>query len=200
MQIDYKSKYKELKLKFKDTADLAFRLGVEEGMRQGQVQQAQQAQASAEQAAQASQMGGQPGQFGEPSGDSGQLGQEGTDGSELDQHIGTLEGMLGQQTPGSPEQQQLQKSLNGIKAFKADLKQKYDLRKSEQAIAAIGKAMKPAFTLSKAATKNLSEPAKKALSMQEQIVKDLMKSMDDEETKAKESIEKTLNLEQILKG
>jgi hypothetical protein len=196
---NYKIKYKELKLKFKDTVDLAFRLGVEEGMRQGQVQQAQQAQAAAQQQAQMSQMG-QPGQ--DPNAQPGQEmpGQEQSDGSELDQHIGQLEGMLQGSKPGSPEQGSLKKSLDGIKAFRSSLKQASDLRKSEKAIAAIGKAMNPSFTLGKAATKNMSAPAQKALSQQEQIVNEMMKSFAEEEKKASEAITKTLNFEQLLKG
>lgn len=200
MQIDYKNKYKELKLKFKDTVDLAFRLGVEEGMRQGQVQQAQQAEAAAQQAAQMGQPG-QPGQ--DPNAPPGQEmpGQEQSDGSELDQHIGQLEGMLQGSKAGSPEQASLQKSLVGIKAFQKSLKDSSDLRKSEKAIAAIGKAMKkPGFTLGKGATKNMSQPAKAALNMQEQIVSTMMKSWEEEEKIASESINKTLKLEQLLKG
>lgn len=196
---DYKLKYQDLKLKFHDTIDVAFRLGFEQGAQQAQVQQAQQQQADA-QAAQQAAMGQQPGQ--DPNAQSGEEtpGQEPSSGSELDQHIGTLESMLGQSKPGSPEQANLQKSLDGIKAFQSSLRQTYELHKSEKAIKAISKAMKTPFTISKTATKNLSEPAKKALSMQEQIVQDLMKSMSDEEAKASEAITKTLNLEQILKG
>ncbi len=196
---NYRLKYQDLKLKFHDSVDVAFRLGFEQGAQQAQVQQAQQAQMQAEQAQQAAMGQGQPGQ--DPNAASGQeMGQEGSDGSELDQHIGTLEGMLSQSKPGSPEQGALQKSLDGIKAFQSDLKQKYELKKAEKAIAAIGKAMKTPFTLSKAATKNMSEPAKKALSMQEQIVADLMKSMEEEEKKASEAITKTLSIEQLLKA
>jgi hypothetical protein len=186
---DYKIKYADLKLKFHDAVDVAFRLGFEQGANNAQLQQAQQAQAAA-----------QPGMPGQPGEDPNAQMEPGSDGSELDQHIGTLESMLGQAKPGSPEQSALQKSLNGIKAFQSNLKQAYELKKSEKAIAAIGKAMKAPFTLSKGATKNLSESGKKALNMQEQIVADLMKSMDEEEAKAKESITKTLNLEQLLKG
>lgn len=193
---DWKLKYQDLKLKFHDVADVSFRLGFEAGAQSAQVQQAQQQQAAAEQA-QAAAMGQDP----NAPGQEGQMpGEEGSDGSELDQHIGTLEGMLGQAKPGSPEQTSLQKSLDGIKSFKADLKTKYDLKKSEKAIAAIGKAIKSPFTLSKAATKNLSENGKKALNAQEQIVSDLMKSFDEEEKKTAEAITKTLNFEQILKG
>jgi len=194
---DWKLKYQDLKLKFHDAVDVAFRLGMEQGLQQAQVQQAQQQQADA-QAAQQAAMGGQPGQPGEDP--NAPPGQEQTDGSELDQHIGQLEGMLGQSQPGSPEQAGLQKSLNGIKAFRSTLKQAYELKKSEQAIKAIGKAMKSPFTLSKTATKNLTEHGKKGLSDQERIVEELMKSMSDEEAKAKDSIAKTLDYEQLLKG
>lgn len=195
---DYKLKYQDLKLKFHDAVDVAFRLGFEQGAQQAQVQQAQQQQADAQAAQQAAAMG--QGQPGEPSGDSGQFGEEPSNGSELDQHIGQLESMLGQSKPGSLEQAGLQKSLEGIKAFQNDLRQKYELHKSEKAIKAISKSLKTPFTLSKTTIKNLSQPAQKALNMQEQIVADLMKSMADEELKAKEAISKSLNLEQILKG
>lgn len=191
---DYKLKYKDLKIKFMDAVDTSFRLGVEQGRASAKVEQAQQQQA-AEQASQM-QMGQDP---------SAQPGQEpnypeSPDGSELDQHIGHLEGMLQGSKEDSPEQEYLQKSLNGIKSFRNSLKQASDLRKAEKSIAAIGKAMKTPFTMSKAATKNMSEPAKKALSMQEQVVSDLMKSFEDEEKKASESILKTLDFEQLIKG
>lgn len=186
---DWKLKYSDLKLKFHDAVDVAFRLGYEAGAQGAQLQQMQQDQAAAQQA--------EMGQPGEQSGDSGQFGQ---DGSELDQHIGTLEGMLGQAKPGSIEQEGLKKSLNEIKAIQSSMKQKYELRKSEEAIKAIGKSVKAPFTLSKTATKNLSDHGKRALNDQEKIVDELMKSFDEEEKRATESITKTLDFEQILKG
>ena len=199
---DYKLKYNDLKLKFMDAVDVSYRLGVEYGLQQAQVQQAQQAQASAEQAAQAAQMGGQPGQPGQdPNAQPGQEmpGQEQSDGSELDQHISQLESMV-QPNSGSAEQAVLQKSIQDIKAFQSKLRQAHDLKKSEQAIKAIGKAMKPVFTLSKSATKNMSESAKSALNGQEKIVQEVMKSFAEEEKKASESITKTLGFEQLIKG
>jgi hypothetical protein len=200
---DWRTKYSDLKLKFHDSVDVAFRLGFEAGAQQASVQQAAQQQAAQQQADAQAQQAAMMGQGQDPNAQPGQEqgmpGEEQSDGSELDQHIGTLEGMLGSAQPGSPEQAGLQKSLDGIKLFKNELKHKYELRKSEKAIAAISKAMAPKFTLSKAATKNMSEPAKKALNMQEKIVDELMKSMAEEEVKATESITKTLNLEQLLK-
>lgn len=185
---DWKLKYSDLKLKFHDAVDVAFRLGYEAGAQGAQLQQAQQAAAV------------QPGQ--DPN---AQPGQEmnspaSPDGSELDQHIGTLQGMLSQSKPGTPEQASLQKSLDGIRFFRSTLKQNSDLIKSEKAIKEISKNLKTPFTLSKAASKNMSQPAQKALSMQEQMVEDLMKSMAEEEKKATEIITKTLDFEQLLKG
>lgn len=194
MQIDYKNKYKELKLKFKDMADLMFRLGVEEGLRQGQVQQAQQAEAAAQQAAM------QPGQDPNAQPDQEMNSPESPDGSEMDQHISQLESMLQKPSMDDQAQASMQKSLAGIREFQHSLKQASELRKSEKAIAAIGKAMKSPFTMSKSATKNLSDSGKKALNDQEKIVEDLMKSFAEEEAKASEAIHKTLNFEQILKG
>lgn len=197
MQIDYKMKYKELKLKFKETVDLAFRLGIQEGMRQGELQQAQQAQADA-QAMQQAAIGGQPGEEGAPGQD--MPGQGPSDGSELDQHIGTLESMLQKTDPTSAEAMSLKKSLEGIKSFKMGLKKASDLRKSEAALAAISKAMKGGFTLSQSATKNMSPQAQKSLNSQEKVLEDVMKSFAEEEQKATEAIKKTLSLEQVLKG
>jgi hypothetical protein len=193
---DYKLKYQDLKLKFHDAVDTAFQLGMEQGLQQAQVQQAQQDQAAA-QAAQ--RMPGQPGE--DPNAQPGQdpNSPESPDGSELDQHIGKLESMLQKSDPTAPQTLELKKSLEGIKAFQSSLKQASDLKKSEKAITAIGKAMKPVFTLSKGATKNLSEHGKKALNMQEQIVNDVMRSFAEEEAHAAAAIAKTLNFEQVLK-
>jgi hypothetical protein len=192
---DWKLKYQDLKLKFHDAVDVAFRLGFEQGANNAQLQQAQQDQASA-QAAQ----GGMPGQ--DPNAQPGQEmnSPESPDGSELDQHIGQLESMLQKADPTSMEALSLKKSLDGIKAFQSSLKQAYDLKKSEKAIAAISKAMKPKFTIGNGIIKNLSPSGEKALNSQQQIVDDLMKSFEAEEKKAAESIAKTLSLEQVLKG
>lgn len=191
---DWKLKYEDLKLKFHDIADVSFRLGFEAGAQNAQVQQAQQAEAAAQQAAM------QPGQ--DPNAPPGQdpNSPEQPDGSELDQHIQQLESMVSKPGSAAPEQAALQKSLDGIKAFQFSLRQASELRKSEKAIASIAKSMKTPFTMSKTATKNLSEHGKRALNDQENIVENLMKSFADEEAKAKEAISKTLNIEQLLKG
>jgi hypothetical protein len=192
---DWKLKYSDLKLKFHDAVDVAFRLGYEQGAQGAQMQQAQQQQAEAQAAQQQAAMGGQPGQdMNNPE------SPDGSNGSELDSHINQLEGMLGQSKPGSMEQEGLQKSIAGIKEFQLDLKQKYEMKKAEKAINSIGNSMKPKFAFSKSATKNLSESGKKALNDQEKIVDELMKSFSEEEKKAAEAINKTLSFEQLLKG
>ena len=186
---DYKLKYKDLKLKFHDAVDTAFRLGVEQGLMQAQLQQAQQAQMTAQ---------SQPGMPGSESGLPGEEGSEAgqPDGSELDQHIDTLEGMLNKADPTSEDAMTLKKSLEGLKA----IQHSFQLVKSNKAINQIAKNVKSPFTLGKRAEKNMPEPAKKALTMQEKIVDDLMKSMEEEEKAAAEQIQKTLDFEQLLKG
>lgn len=181
---DWKLKYQDLKLKFHDAVDVAFRLGFQAGAQNAQVQQSQQAQAATQQMDQ--QHNGQE--------DSPQFGQQ--EGSELDQHIGQLEGLLGQAKPGSIEEAGLKKSLDYVKSYK----QKLDFQKSEQIFKSIGKALNKPFVLNKTASKNMSETGKKALNMQEQIVNDLMKAMAEEEKKAAEAVTKTLGMEQILRG
>lgn len=183
---DYKLKYNDLKLKFHDAVDVAFRLGYEQGAQGAQLQQAQQ------QAAIAS----QPDQLGE---DPNSQTEQQSDGSELDQHINQLESMVKQPGMDAQTQSNIQKSLDGIKAFQFNMKQALELKKSEKAIAGIAKAMKPKFSINAAATKNLSLPAQKALNDQEKIVADLMKSFEEEAAQASKSIEKTLSLEQLLK-
>lgn len=191
--VDFKQKYKELKSKFKETVDLAFRLGVEEGLRQSQVQQAQQQQQAAEQAQMAAQQG-QPGQPGDPE----QQGQPQEDpnqpqqGTELDSHIAELESMLQKMEDKTSDGYiSLKKSLDKLQTFQGN-------QKAKIAINAIGKAMKKPFVLSEKATKNMSVPAKKALNLQEQLVSDIMKGFAEEEKKVAEQIHKTLSLEGIL--
>jgi hypothetical protein len=188
---DYKIKYEDLKLKFHDAIDVAFRLGFEQGAQSSQMKQAEQAQAMA-------QSGGMPGQ--EQPQDSQEFGQQPSDGSELDQHIGTLESMLQKSDPTSPEALSLKKSLDGIRSFQSTLRQASELKKSEHAIKEIGKAMKKPLQMRPTATKNLSEHGKKALNDQEKIVEELMKSFAEEEKKVTEAITKTLDFEQVLKG
>ncbi len=189
---DWKLKYKDLKLKFHDAVDVAFRLGVEQGMQQAQIQEAQQAQMMAQQAdAQSGMPGQEEGMPGEENPEAGQ-----PNGSELDEHIGTLESMLEKADPTSPDALTLKKSLEGLKA----IQHSFQMAKSTKSINQIAKNMKKPFSFNKRAEKNLPDHAKKALSNQEKIVDDIMKSMAEEEEKVTEAIKKTLSFEQLLKG
>lgn len=207
---DYKKKYLELRSKYINDLDMAFRLGVEQGMQNAQQEQALDAQAQrndldAQNAAggqpQPGQPGEQPEQSGSEEGSSEQPEQNpGMEaqgqGSELDHHINTLEGMLGKDS--SPE---VQKSLQAILSLRKAEKLSLELKKSQTAISGIAKALhKPSFKLGVQASHNLEDNAKKSVTMQHKIVNDIMKSWDDGEKKAASQIEAILNVEGILKG
>lgn len=188
---EWKLKYQDLKLKFHDAVDVAFRLGFEQGAQSAQMQQAQQDKADAQQAEQMQMQGQMQGQ--QPGQDPNNPGSPDSSGSEMDQHISTLESMVNKQDPNSPETANMMKTLNEMKSL-------VEMKKAEKSINAIAKAMKPKFTIGKGANKNLSEHGKKALNDQEKIVNELMKSFEDEEKKASEAIVKTLDFENLLKG
>lgn len=210
-QVNYKQKYEELKMKFMESVDQAFRLGFEQGSVQGmQDAQMQQQQAQAEQQAQ---MGGQPGigqgqgsegspagaeQMANPNGGSVsdmEPDSENPAGSELDQHIAKLESLVSK-AETSPED--LKKAVSELqslrKAQSHTLHFSAEMKKSQAAIPGIVKALhKPAFKLGQQASHNMNANAKAAVGMQAQIVNDIMKSWEDEEKNATSDIQKILN-------
>jgi len=103
MAADYKAKYLDIRSKLIEASDVAYRLGFEEGMKEGQqaAQQQQQEQEmmmqqQAQEAAMGGAEGGMPAEMGgeempaEMGGE--EMGEE--EGSELDDHISELEGMV----------------------------------------------------------------------------------------------------------
>ena len=219
-EINYKKKYLELRAKYIGDLDMAFRLGVEQGMQTAQQQQAVEAQAKAEQMqmkqqqmAMQAQNGGEEGgppkpnkpgetpdsegpDMGEPSTPESGMGdiQAQQRSSELDQHIGKLEGML-----GSNSDPEVKKSLDAILNLRKAEKLAMDMKKSEEAIKGIAKALhKPAFKVGVQANHNLSSNAKEAVSMQHKIVNDIMKSWAAEESRAEKDIKNILNVENLL--
>ena len=203
-QVNYKQKYEELKMKYMQDVDTAFRLGFEQGSVQGQ-QDAQMAQQQAEAEAQNAAMGG-GGSEGSPAGaeqqanpNGGNIGDmepdsENPAGSELDQHIAKLESMVSK-SETTPED--LKKAISDIKSFRT---QAVEMKKSSMAISGIAKALhKPAFKIGKQASHNLTDNAKKAVGMQEKIVSDIMKSWAEEEKTASNSISKILGIEGLKK-
>ena len=206
-EINYRSKYEQLKAQFMASVDTAFRLGYEQGAQEAQIEgiQSQQQQAQAEQqpAGAPGQQPGQPGQeeAAQPSQDQSEQPEqedmqesENPAGSELDQHISTLEGMLGKSEFSGED---LQKALKEVKSFK----EKLAIKKNDKAIKSIAKSLKkkPAFAIGNNASHNLNDVQKNALSMQEKIVGDVMKSWEIEEQKASKNIFNILATESLTK-
>lgn len=184
--IDYREKYQALKLKFQSSVDLSFRLGYEQGQQDAQVEQMQQAQLAHQQA----QMAPQVDENGQPiEGDQQQdPNAEQAQGSELDQHISQLEGMLGKS----------ELNMDDLKKVVNDLKFAQEMKKSDKAVKTIAKNV-GRFAISKQASSNLSPSAQKAVTMQEKIVQDIMKSWQEEESTASKEISKVLNREGLSK-
>lgn len=209
--LNYKQKYQELKMKYMQDVDVAFRLGFEQGQVQGQQDaqmQAQQHQQEQMNAQQGSIQEGH-GSIGSPAGaeqqanpNGGQIGDmepdsENPAGSELDQHIEKLESMLKSEQSNPAD---LILLTSKIQNLRKSMKEAIELRKSAKAIPAIAKALhKPAFKIGVQASHNLTNNAKQAVNMQEKIVSDLMKAMADEEVKATKSIKSILAVESLTK-
>jgi hypothetical protein len=202
-EINYKNKYMELRSKYMNDLDMAFRLGFEQGGQQAQQDQMAQKEAEAQeiQSAAAGAQPGQPGESGAPGeapgqapGQPGQPPSEHPEGSELDQHIAKLESMISKPAGDAKEMgQELGKSLEDLKKLSKSWKEQSDLRKSQAAIAGIAKALhKPAFKMSKQASINLNENAKQSVSMQHKIVTDVMAKMEAEEKRASKDIKAIL--------
>lgn len=197
--VNYKSKYLELRSKYMNDLDGAFRLGFEAGVQQAKMDQAdQQAQQAQEMAQQGQQIGPdgqpQPGQEQQAPGGAPQPGQDPSNpqGSELDHHIAKLEDAIAKSEIADPKE--LKKALNDMKATR-------DLHKSEYAIKEISKAMhKPAFKMSRQVSHNISSSAKQAVSLQHKIVSDVMAKMEAEEKRASKDINNILNIEGLIKG
>lgn len=202
---------------------LGFEQGAQEAKQQQAMEAQAQAQ-EAElrmQEAEAAGMNGQPGQGGPPGAEGGPPGgpeaggppgQEGAapggpeaggppqpgapQSSELDQHIGKLESMLG--SSASPE---VKKSLQDIIDLRKAEKLAIDLKKGDSAIKGIVSALhKPAFKLSTQANHNMNDTAKKAVTLQHKIVGDIFKSWEAEESNAKKDITTILKVDGLIKG
>ena len=201
-EINWKLKYEQLKAKMHSAVDMAFRLGYENGMQSSQVQQAAdhasqmnqmaqtQAGAQADPNAQPGEQGGQPGE------ETSAPASEHPDGSELDQHIAKLESLIAKGELDDAGKSDLAKSLEGFRAYKA----KIDLLKSEKAIKSIGKSMRDfKLKLGKSAAVNMNDTAKKALTLQEKIVTDVMKSWEKEEARMAKDVSTVLQVEGLTK-
>lgn len=178
---DYKQKYEELKAKFMSSVDQAFRLGYEQGMQKAQQESMQQPMPEET----------VPGQ------ENVQPGTEEENGSELDSYISQLEGMVGNK---DAKEEDIKKTLHGIKIFRKKQLEQIELKKSAQAIPEIAKALhKPSYKANVQATQNLTDNAKKAVTMQQKIVTDIMEKWEKEEIKAAKDIKTAIEIEGLLK-
>ncbi len=219
-EINWKSKYMDIKAKYMESVDMAFRLGFEDGQKQATQDAAAQQQAQQQQQMKSMQGGANPNQNApgasvedpsQPPGEDGngatqpagpgqgiQQDSENPQGSELDQHIAKLESMI-QKSEGG-ESAFLQESLKGLINLKKSMQHSVELKKSAQAIPAIAKALhKPAFKLSQQANHNLSSSAKAGVNMQQRIVTDIMAKWEQEEKNAGNDILKQLGIEGLSK-
>jgi len=220
MENTYKAKYLQLKSQYMNAVDTAFRLGFEQGKQQAELDQvAQQQQAAQEMAMQAASApppgaeGGAPddGSGGPPDAesaapDAGAPGEaasgpmqesEHPDGTELDQHIAKLESLLGKSEVAPDD---LAKALSEIKALRKSQVQAIELKKSAQAIKEISKALhRPGFKLSVQASHNMSDTAKRAVSLQHKIVDNVMQKWEEEEMKATKGIHQIISVEGLSK-
>lgn len=201
-KIDYKQKYQELKAKFMSSVDSAWNDGYQHGLQDSQVEQAAQQKQESDAMAQAANGQPQPGQEempqkGQPGEQQpGQPASQNPNGDELDQHIAKLEGMLGKAEISSTELGDLKKTLNDIRSLQVQI----SLSKSMESIknTKMGKLNK-SLVLTPRLQANLPEPAKKALSLQENIVKDVFAKWENDEQRATNDIKSLLNVDGLVK-
>lgn len=184
---DYKAKYMDLKAKFLNTTDLAWRLGYEQGLKDSQLEQLQQTQMMTQQASQPSNAA--PTEEHEESTPSPVS--ENPNGDELGQHIEKLESMLGKGEIAPIELQSLKKTLNDIRSLQVQS----NLAKSMESI----RNTKMPLTFSPKNQANLNDTAKKSLSLQEKIVSDIFTKWEKDESKAFNDISSIINAEGIIK-
>jgi hypothetical protein len=188
--IDYKQKYQELKAKYMESVDQAFRLGYEDGMKQATQDAAQQQMQQSMQPGMDEQ-GQQVDEQGNP------IEGQPQDQSELDQHISQLESLL-ENKEANPEE--IQKTLHSLKSFRKSQLEAIELKKSAQAIPEIAKNLhKPQFKMNVQASSNLSDSSKKAITMQHKIVSDIMSKWEKQEAEASKEIKKAISIEGLLK-
>jgi hypothetical protein len=200
--VDYRAKYMDLKTKYMETCDLSWRLGYEQGLRDAQLDQAAQQQAQADQMAMAANgqpQAGQSGEEGAPGEEQEQPGQpqsQNPNGDELDSHIARLESMLGKGELVSADLGDLKKTLSDIRSLQVQI----NLTKSMASIKNTRMApLKKSQVLSPRVQANLPEPAKKALSLQENIVKNVFDKWAKDESQATSEIGSILNVDGIVK-
>lgn len=196
--IDYKKKYMDLRARFIEALDVAFRTGYEQGANETQVQNmAQQAQMQAQQAAMMqSQMAAGPGMDQQAPGAEMSPDMQGqgpvpeAGGDEMDGAIAELEGLVNKKEPSIDD---LKKSLETIKNSRMH-------QKLQKATKQIGKKMAQApQPLSLSYSVNLPEESKQVVSMQSKVVSDILNKWENEAQKSARDITSVLGNEALLK-
>jgi hypothetical protein len=200
--IDYKKKYMDLRARFVEALDIAFRTGYEQGYNESQIQSmAQQAQMQAQQTAMMQgQMGAAgTGDYGMEQSSEGEMsapetsgqpvGPE-TGGDEMDAAIAELEQLVNKSEPSIED---MKKSLEVIKNNRM-------FQKLQKATKEAGKKMgQPPKPLSLSYKVNLPEDAKQAVSMQSKIVDDILKKWEQEAQNSARDITSILGTEALTK-
>jgi hypothetical protein len=200
--VDYKKKYQDLRGRFINSMDSAFRMGYEKGANDAkQEQAAMQMQQAQQMQAQQMQMGQQQGQPGQPGADEqAQMEQaqaeqaQGGDASaqpaqgqeELDQYIAELEGLV-----------------NKSDASPADLKKSLEKIKNFQTFAKMNSKFKPmnksSLSIPQQAAANLTAASKRELGLQEKIISDIMSKWELESSKSTSEAMQVLGTEALVK-
>jgi len=197
--IDYKKKYMDLRARFVEALDIAFRTGYEQGYNESQIQNmAQQAQMQAQQTAMMQgQMGAADYSMQQPSGGeipapeaSGQNVNPEAGGDEIDAAIAELEQLVNKSEPSIDD---MKKSLEVIKNNRM-------FQKLQKATKEASKKMgQPPRPLSLSYKVNLPEDAKQAVSMQAKIVDDILKKWEQEAQNSAKDITAILGTEALTK-
>lgn len=192
--IDYKKKYEDLKSRYIQSLDIAFRTGYEQGFNESQNQNmAQQAQMMQQQAAASAQNAGMPG--------AGQPGAEGPAGAAGDQ----IEVPSGEQGSGDMDQAiaELEQLVNKSEPSISDLKKSIELLKSENAQKKNSKKTKSIDITPKQYSQsykvNLPENSKAAVAMQQKVVDDILRKWEQEQNSSSRDIVQILGTEALTK-
>lgn len=190
--VDYKKKYEELKARYIQALDVAFRSGYEQGFNESQVQSmAQQAQQqfqmmgmAQQQAMQGARQPGAEPQMGEEQGQPGAERQMG--GDEMDQAIAQLEQLVSKSEPSVDD---LKKSIEMIKSEHMHKK----MMKKTKSIDITPKPFSQSYKT------NLPENSKAAVAMQAKIVDDILRKWEQEQSQSSKDITQILGTEALTK-
>lgn len=167
--IDYKRKYEELKARYIQSLDLAFRSGYEQGFNESKNQQNSQ---------QLEPLPSTPENMDRP------MNPE-SDSDELDQAIAKLENLVNKSEPSADD---LKKSIDLIKNEHMHKK----MLKKTKSLNALDK-------VSNSYKVNLPENSKAAVAMQQKVVEDILRKWETEESKISKDITQFLGTEALTK-